>query len=251
MTTDGRVIGVPDVEETVPVDDVVAAISEAGGSSVVASPESIAGRDCHAIVTVGEPCFRAVARHAPAAPLLPVDVDAGVRSVHSADLATAVARTLDGATDRDHHPILSVQVDGEQSARVVREATLLTAEPARISEFAVESAIAGHVDQVRADGIVVATPAGSHGYAAAGNGPLLAPGTGLAVVPIAPFRIDRTCWVVPSKPVTLEVRRDEATVAVEVDGHEIDDVGNDATLRFAPDDTFVTLAVEESCPTFP
>ncbi|WP_394351524.1 hypothetical protein [Halobacterium bonnevillei] len=57
---------------------------------------------------------------------------------------------------------------------------MVTAEPARISEYAVETGTE-RVDEVRADGVVAATPAGSHGYARDADGPLLSRGRGLAV----------------------------------------------------------------------
>nr|WP_231736957.1 hypothetical protein [Halobacterium sp. CBA1126] len=94
---------------------------------------------------------------------------------------------------------------------------VVTDEPARISEYAVETR-GRSVDEVRADGVVVATPAGSHGYAADAGGPLLsADADALAVVPVAPFRVERVQWVVDA-PAAVTVVREEADVALFVDG---------------------------------
>lgn len=266
MTSDGRVVGVPDLgrsdreradseradTEAVPtVDDVVAAIEAGGGGRArVADPETLAAADLRAIVAPGETALRRVATASPDAPILPVAVDPGVRSVRPADIERAVEDVLDGRTDAVAHTVVDVRVDGTRAGRFLRDASLLTAEPARISEFAIDSDALGHVDEIRSDGVVVATPAGSHGYAAAADGPLLAPGTGISVVPVAPFRIDRSRWVLPEQPLSVQIRRDEAAITVEVDGEERRTVGQDATVRFEPAAPIETLVVEESEPPF-
>lgn len=254
MSTDGRQIGVADVDgaadATPSMDALVTAVGRAGGEPVTGPPADLVERPLQAILTPGDAALRETAVRQPDAPLLPVAVSPGVRSVAADDLGAAVEGVLADDAALERHPILAVRVDGEVLAHVLREATLLTAEPARISEFAVHSDATGPVDEVRADGVVVATPAGSHGYAAAGGGPLLAPATGLVAVPVAPFRIDRAHWVLPNAPLTVTVRRDEAAVAVEADGTHVAEVGSDATLELAPVGEYAVLALPESSPTF-
>lgn len=248
MTSDGRTVGVPELEATPSVEMVVAAVESAGGDARVAAPAALADAELRAIVARGEAALKRVATQAPNAPVLPIDVDPGIRSVPEERLHGAIESVLAGQSDVEHHPIVGVGVDGARVGAFLRDATLLTAEPARISEFAIESEAVGFVDEIRSDGVVVAAPAGSHGYAAAGDGPLLAPGTGLGVVPIAPFRIDRTRWVLPNRPLSVAIQRDEAEVTVEVDGVERQTVGKDATVTFEPADALEVLVVEESEP---
>lgn len=251
MVSEGPVVGVPDCATTPAADRIAAAVADAGASPRIAAPTALAGGDLTAVVAADDAALRAVAATDPVAPVLPVEVDPGVRSVASADLEPALEHVLGGAATTQHHPVLCVTVDGDELGPAVRDVTLLTAEPARISEFAIASEPVGPVDEVRADGVVVATPAGSRGYAADGEGPLLAPGTGLSVVPVAPFRIDRSRWVVPVADATVTPCRGEAAVTVEIDGAETTTVGRDEAVTIRPVTELRTLVVSESGPTFP
>lgn len=243
-------VGVPDVGARERVDEVVAAIETAGCRPRVGAPADLPDAALAAVVAPGESALRAVAVRGPDAPILPVDADPGVRTVGRGDLAAAVEALRAGPDATERHPILRAAVDGESVGRLFRDLTLVTAEPARISEFEIDADATGPVDAVRADGVVVATPAGSHGYAAAGSGPLLAPGTGLALVPVAPFRTDRSHWVVPERGVSVQIRRDEAAVTVEADGEPLHTVGEDATVTVRTVDAVEIAVVEESTPTF-
>jgi len=56
------------------------------------------------------------------------------------------------------------------------------------------------VDQVRGDGLIVATPTGSTGYALAAGGPILHPGLeGIVITPICPISISSRTIVVPPR----------------------------------------------------
>jgi len=251
MTPDGPTVGVPDRSTTPARDRIVADVEDAGATARVGDPGALADAELAALVAPGEDALRAIAAADPTVPVLPVEVAAGVRSVATEDVGSALECVLEGSATTERHPVLRVAVDGTELGPVLREATLLTAEPARISEFAVESEAAGVVDEVRADGLVVATPAGSRGYAAAGEGPLLAPGTGLSVVPVAPFRIDRARWVLPVADLAVTVCRDESPVSVEIDGTDRTTASRDETVAIGLAGELRTLVVPESGPTFP
>lgn len=249
-------IGVLDVPGGAESERLASAVDAAGGRPVVGSPADVldtdragdrAGHetDLVAVAASGSKAVRAIARRRSTTPLLPVDVDCGLPSVALDDVESALAGVVTGTADAVSTPLLSVAADGT-STTAFREVTAITAEPARISEFAIEHDRVGPVDTVRADGVVTATPAGSHGYAAAGDGPLLAPGTGLAVVPVAPFRTDRSRWVVPLDGVTVRVQRDEAAVTVEADGDVLATIGRDAEVTIAPAGDLDVLVVEGS-----
>jgi NAD+ kinase len=112
--------------------------------------------------------------------------------------------------------VLSVAVDGTERWTAVTDVALITAEAAHISEYDI---VAGEdrLDCVRADGVVVATPAGSTGYARRLGGPVLAPGTGAVVFPIAPFATDPDHWVVDPDGLSVALERDDAPVELVVD----------------------------------
>lgn len=175
--------------------------------------------DVRVAFAVGEPSLLAVARHRPDTPIAPVDAGVGRYDIPDR-AATAVA---DAAADSDletvAHPLLDVAVAGEHAGTAVADATLLTAAPARISEFGVAAAN-GWRETVRADGVVVATPLGSAGYARDVGGPALAPGTGLAAVPISAYAIHVRPWVL-RPPLSLSVERDEADVTLRLDDREV------------------------------
>nr|WP_272931386.1 ATP-NAD kinase [Halobacterium noricense] len=149
---------------------------------------------------------------------MPVGVGREYGGVAHEDLPDALVALADGDYRVDDRPTLAVDA-GETAVRALADVTLVTDEPARISEYAVETC-GRDVDEVRADGIVVATPAGSHGYAADANGPLLSADAGaLAVVPLAPFRVEGVQWVLDA-PTAVTVVREEADVSLFVDGRD-------------------------------
>lgn len=245
MTAGATAIGVVDDPSAVDPDRLASAIEAAGGEPRVGDPATLLEAELDALVVAGPDVLRKMARRAPVTPILPVAVDCGLPSVAVEDLERAAASVVEGTATTESAPLLTVDADGEADT-AFREVTMITAEPARISEFAIEHDRTGHLDTVRADGVVVATPAGSVGYAGAGDGPRLEPGTGLAVVPVAPFRIDRDRWVVSLDDLCVRVQRDEAAVTVEVDGEVLATVGRDAEVSLEPTGKLGVLVVEES-----
>lgn len=151
----------------------------------------------------------------PARPVVPVHGRAGDRSPETR-VASAVEGLLDGTERRATAPVLTVATGGEVAGVAVFDVTLVTDEPARISEYAVDITT-NRRETFRADGVVVATPLGSDGYANAAGGPVIAPGAGLAVVPIAPFTTRRDTWVVDGG-VALTVERESEAVSLVLDG---------------------------------
>ncbi len=169
------------------------------------------------VLAVGDDALRSLADDPAPVPVLPVATSVGRHGVTREQVGEALAgltlAELDAWTVP--HPVLSVDVDGGV-ARGLLDVTLVTSEPAHISEYTVadESGVLG---SFRADGVVVTTPAGSAGYGHATGGPLLAAGAGLAVVPISPYTTKPRTWVVDA-PVVLDVERDESPVSLVVDG---------------------------------
>ncbi|MFB6304823.1 MAG: hypothetical protein ABEH47_06630 [Haloferacaceae archaeon] len=171
--------------------------------------------DPDAVVAAGEDAFIALAADLPDAPVVPSWNGGGPHVVQPASLARALEAVAAGDARVDGHPVLAVAVAGQSVGRALMDVSLVTSDPARISEYGVH-ARGERIEAVRADGMTVATPVGSAGYARAAGGPLVAPGTGVAVVPIAPFTTNPVVRVL-EPTLALTVERDERPVSLVLD----------------------------------
>lgn len=206
-------------------------VSDAGGEPVLRestddSRETPAfdttGGDLDVVAALGEDAVLAAAGVVDA-PILPVDAGPGYGGVRATDRSDALAALATGDFEVAARRTLSVTANGS-TVRALADATLVTSDPADISEFRVENS-GRRVDTVRADGVVAATPTGSRGYAADAGGPHLDFDVdAVAVVPIAPFRVERPNWVL-GPPASLTVVRGEAAVDVYVDGRHTGPLG--------------------------
>lgn len=220
----------------------VEAIEAAGGLPEV---DDIA--DADVIVAVGDSAVSALARSAPDVPVLPVATGRGLPSVPKVETADAVAALLADDWTPIAHPLLRADSSlGTHTA--LSDVMLVTEQPARISEYTVRSR-GERVARFRADGVVVATPVGSHGYARTAGGPVVAPGTGLAVVPIAPFATDADNWVLPVEELELRVERDEAAVELLADDRRVGVIDPTTPILLSTDGT-LTFAHTEYAPGF-
>lgn len=234
-----------------PDDDALTAAREAverGGVTAVSggarAMAAEAGVD--AVVAVGERALVDLVRSdlPTAVPVLPIGSVDGVASLPRDAVDRGVGSLLNGSFERVGHPVLSVSPPGDM--RALFDLTLVSEEPARISEFTVRSGTET-VDRFRADGVVVATPAGSGDYARAAGGPVVGGGTGVvAIVPISPFATDTDHWVLDDASVVLRVERDENPVELLVDGRSADRVVPGEPLRIAPAAELTLVAVSGS-----
>jgi NAD+ kinase len=210
-----------------------------GGARAMAEERSV-----DAVVAVGEQALSALARHGVSAAVLPVGPVAGVGAVPSQVVERGVGSLVAGEFEVTRHPVLAAAAPlGE--TRALFDLTLVTEEAARISEYTVRSG-ATRVSRFRADGVVVATPAGSPDYSRAAGGPVMAPETGVvSVAPIAPFATDTDHWVLADDGVLLRVERDEAPVELLADGRAAGRVAPGEDLRLRPVDNVRLLEVPE------
>ncbi|WP_135828016.1 NAD(+)/NADH kinase [Halorussus halobius] len=203
---------------------------------VAGSADEVVAGDPDAVVAVGEPSLLAVVRAGVSAPVLPIAAGPGYGSVDESDATAAVDALFAGEYATEARAVLAVAVGGERVGRALADVMLVTAEPARISEYAVRSS-GEQVARVRADGVVVSTPTGSHGYGRSVGGPLLEPGSGVvSAVAVAPFAVNVDHWVLSSAdPVELAVERDEGEVSLLLD---------DRTSRSVPPETPVEVVAD-------
>jgi len=211
--------------------------SEDVGALLAADPPA-----CDAVVTLGERAFTRAARTVPSVPVLPVAAQTtpsrGVGSDRrriggpADDPATAVEALAADRVAAVDWTVLSVAVAEESVGTAALDVGLVTSEPARISEYSVVDGDR-HVETVRSDGVVVSTPLGSDGYGRAAGGPVLAPDTGFAVTPVAPFATG-TAPAVLGGPIHLRVERDEGGVSLLLDDEVRQEVPPATRVTCAP-----------------
>lgn len=209
------------------------------------------------LIAVGEASLCALATNAErvTVPVIPVEAGTGhgIDSVSHKELPGLLSslRTSEGPDCQTiSHPVLGVSVaqpnsnrDPQPQAHALVDVHLTTADPAQIAEYTVTS-MGERVSRIRADGVVVATPAGSRGYAHAAGGPRIQPesGTG-SVVPIAPFALSGDHWVVPLSEIGLSVERD-VDVELFVDGIRRAAVRRTDSLTLTPVSFIETIRVD-------
>jgi NAD+ kinase len=217
-------------------------VRDAGGDPVVGEAALESDVDC--VAALGEAALLDAVDADLGVPVLPVDAGRVYGGVERERLPEALAALADEAYDVRERPTLAVRTDGVD-ARALADAVFVTTEPAQISEYAIETDDAD-VDEVRADGVVAATPAGSRGYASDAGGPILDRGSGvISVVPIAPFRVERVQWVL-DPPAAVTVLREESEVGIFVDGRERGIAATDEPVTLTWSDPLPVAAVESS-----
>jgi NAD+ kinase len=207
--------------------------------------------DPAAVVALGEAALLSLVREGVEVPILPIDAGAGYGGVAREAAGGAVEALLGDEFETVRRTLLSVSVGGERVGRALADVTLVTAEPARISEYAVRSRDE-EVSRFRADGVVVSTPTGSHGYGRSAGGPVVQPDTGVVgVVPVAPFAVNVDHWVLSAEqPVELTVERDEGAVSLLLDDRRTRGVSPHTTVEVVADGAVELVRVPASPPFF-
>ncbi len=114
---------------------------------------------------------------------------------------------------------LAIDLNGEAIPAATNEVVLTTARPAKILTFRI-TIDDQKAEEMRADGVVIATPTGSTAYAMSAGGPLIDPAVNATlIVPLAPFKLSARPWVVPaSSIIKVEMIVPEKKAALVVDG---------------------------------
>lgn len=125
---------------------------------------------------------------------------------------------------------VDVFLNGELVDTATNEIAIMSAKPAKIIQFQVH--VSGCLlENMRADGVVFATPTGSTAYAMSAGGPIVNPRVNaIVVVPIAPFKLSSRPWVIPSdSEITIELSVPKKEAVIAIDGQK--------SYRIRPDDT--------------
>ena len=156
-------------------------------------------------------------------------------AVEREEAAAGIRRALSGETETIELPALAIEVEGEE--RVAFNDVSFSRRPHdRVAELSYR--IAGEeVGNVRCDGLVAATPAGSTGYNLANQGPILAWGVkGYVVSYISPHSLTaRALVVAPGDVLSVGNAAGREPVDVAIDGAQVATLapGDALDVRFA------------------
>lgn len=224
-----------------PAERVAAAFDDAGLDAVETPAESAGSGTFEVLAAVGEAALIDLVGAGVETPVLPVGHHEGLPSVDPDAAVEAIEQFLDDRDRTRENPLLAVTADGASTETAAFDVILVRSEPGRISEYSLAAGAAR--SRFRADGVVAATPAGSHGYARAAGGPRLEPDAdAVAVVPVAAFGLGAPTWVLdPAAGLELRVERDEGDVSLLVDGRERERLSGPSTVVLEPGGTLETV----------
>ncbi len=225
------------------VDEVTATGAHLTGSEVRAREELPAAADL-LLVLGGDGTLlsiaHVVAAVSPETPILAVNCGSlgFLTEITRPELTAALELALIGRALIDLRPMARARV--RRAGRELEDRTVLNdlvvLRSARSSIIDVAISVRNHlVTRCRADGVMVATPAGSTGYNLAAGGPIVFPTVGaLIITPIAPHTLTQRPVVIPDDaPITLEpdLRSDHREAAATFDGQKsVDLQDGDAVL---------------------
>lgn len=143
---------------------------------------------------------------------------------------TVIDKVLSGFEVEDRSR-LAIMLNYEPLPPATNEVVIITANPAKILSYRI-FVDKNQLEELRADGVVFATPTGSTAYAMSAGGPIVDPGVdGTVIVPLAPFKLSSRPWVVPAKSeirVELTVPKKEAVIVI--DGQHTRKIKEDDTI---------------------
>jgi NAD+ kinase len=158
-------------------------------------------------------------------------------TVESDEVEDGLRQALAGELEVLSLPALGFDAAG-QSQLAVNDISFHRRATGRVAELGY-SVRSEEIGEVRCDGLVVATPAGSTGYNLANGGPILAWGVeGYVVSFIAPHTLTaRSLVVAPDDRLQVTNRSDEEPVDVTTDGRAVCPLapGESIEVRFEPD----------------
>jgi NAD+ kinase len=163
-------------------------------------------------------------------------------AVERDEAAEGIRRALAGDTETIDLPALAIEIDGEQRF-ALNDVSFSRRPHDRVAELSYRIG-AEEVGNVRCDGLVAATPAGSTGYNLANQGPILAWGVkGYVVSYIAPHSLTaRALVVAPQDVLTVGNAAGREPVDVAIDGAQATTLAPGAALDVSFADSVSCLA---------
>lgn len=164
-------------------------------------------------------------------------INAGVlgflTEVSSQEAVPALKNVIDGRYVVEERMRLKTVLNGKRLRDCVNEVVLHTNQIAKMRHF--EIFIGTHLAQdIRADGVILATPTGSTSYAMSVGGPLIDPRVDAFVIaPIAPFKLSaRPIVVGADSKIRIRLIKPGRNCLLVLDGQEELEVSDDDTLEF-------------------
>jgi NAD+ kinase len=193
----------------------------------VADHDEIAGRADLVVVLGGDGSMLTAARSLAHAGVPLVGVNQGrlgfLTDIALGKMVEQMGKVLDGDYRIEARTMLDAVVQRADSVRfstlALNDVVVNKGATGRLIEFIVD--IDGEfVYDLRADGLIVATPTGSTAYALSSNGPILQPGVpGLALVPICPHTLSNRPIAVSDASVIQITIKHAADALLHFDGH--------------------------------
>ena len=172
------------------------------------------------------------------APIL--GVNAGVlgflTEVQPDQVRSAVKKVVSGKFRIEERLKLKTTMDGKRLEDATNEAVIHTAHIAKMRHFAI-SVDGTPATEMRADGLIVATPTGSTCYAMSVGSSIIDPRVdALVIAPIAPFRLSARPFVVPARSKIQVTIKEPRECIMVIDGQcEFDMCGKEKLVFTASD----------------
>lgn len=147
------------------------------------------------------------------------------------DAVAAIEKALSGFM-YDERPRLELSINGEFIGNAINEVVATSAYPAKMITYEI---LVNHrlLGEIRADGIVFATPTGSTAYAMSAGGPIVTPEVdAILIVPIAPFKLSSRPWIVPfDSEIQVRVKMPKKEIVIVTDGKVVTPPGIETELQ--------------------
>ena len=141
--------------------------------------------------------------------------------VEPTDAVKTIEHLLNGF-EVDERSRLMVLLNERKLPPATNEVVLITAIPAKMIEF--EIIVDGSLmEDIRADGIIIATSTGSTAYSMSAGGPIVDPRVdAIVLVPMAPFKLSSRPWVIPGDTIIeVNMKMPEKDALVVIDGQNM------------------------------
>jgi NAD+ kinase len=145
----------------------------------------------------------------------------------------SLKRILNGDYIIDKRTRLKTILNGERLYDSINEAVIHTAHVAKMRHFSI-MVDDNLLSNIRADGMIVATPTGSTCYAMSVGSPLVDPRVNAFVIaPIAPFKLSARPYVVPiESEITIKVLEPDRPCILVLDGQYETQVQSEGEIKF-------------------
>lgn len=153
--------------------------------------------------------------------------------VEPPQLKTALDQLLKGQYTVEARLKLAVRMNGERLPDAANEAVVKSAHPSKM--LALRLASNGEViEDIRADGVIMATPTGSTSYSMSAGGPIVDPRIeAFIMVPLAAFKLGARPFVFPAKAsVEAELPANAKDAVLVLDGQYERRLGGGDTVAF-------------------